>query len=379
MYVFSIIPITLYQSNNIIYIRRNELLYNFIDYFNIDKQKGLINHNKFEKRNGIRQQDYDNIEYYSLYLLQSLLYIQPKRIKKNKFLWNIFFRYCGISIYLEYIRDILMNCGDIPLRVSYFKNNGINYIDMNGLTFYNNISHNVLTNNKKVVKCILWNEYDNRDNDLNEYIIASILNGNNGYLKYDFFFTLVKSNTSDRLFYIYAVICTDMYLTIMDYIYYKYSDITEEKLDIAINITKAVNYMHKNGIIHLDLKPENVLIDIEKSKVFIIDFGTSVIINNYDPNSYLMNTKQIGTLLYQAPEMNSDIGVKYKNLIKCDIYSLSIMLSMIVYDEYNHNIIKNILESRNDEFTNLINQMIIYRLELNKVIKILKYIKEMYI
>ena len=161
-----------------------------------------------------------------------------------------------------------------------------------------------------------------------------------------------------------------MYLTIMDYIYYKYSDITEEKLDIAINITKAVNYMHKNGIIHLDLKPENVLIDIEKSKVFIIDFGTSVIINNYDPNSYLMNTKQIGTLLYQAPEMNSDIGVKYKNLIKCDIYSLSIMLSMIVYDEYNHNIIKYILESRNDEFTNLINQMMIYRLELNKVIKI---------
>ena len=51
------------------------------------------------------------------------------------------------------------------------------------------------------------------------------------------------------------------------------------------------------------------------------------------------------------------------------------MLAMIVYDQYNHNIVKNILISRNDEFTNLINEMIIYRTNLYTVIKILKNIK----
>lgn len=45
-----------------------------------------------------------------------------------------------------------------------------------------------------------------------------------------------------------------------------------QKLDIAVQVCKALAYAHRNGVIHRDIKPENILIDRD-GQVFVTDFG----------------------------------------------------------------------------------------------------------
>ena len=47
---------------------------------------------------------------------------------------------------------------------------------------------------------------------------------------------------------------------------------TEETLDIAIQIAKGLEAAHKKGIIHRDIKSQNVMI-AQEGKVKVMDFG----------------------------------------------------------------------------------------------------------
>ena len=54
---------------------------------------------------------------------------------------------------------------------------------------------------------------------------------------------------------------------------------------IFLQLVSAVNYVHKQGVIHRDLKPDNILIDQketdeagERINVRLIDFGTSILV-----------------------------------------------------------------------------------------------------
>ena len=47
-----------------------------------------------------------------------------------------------------------------------------------------------------------------------------------------------------------------------------------QKLDLLMGVLKGIAYLHKNGIAHLDVKPQNILIDANEVAK-ISDFGTS--------------------------------------------------------------------------------------------------------
>lgn len=71
----------------------------------------------------------------------------------------------------------------------------------------------------------------------------------------------------------------------------------EETRRIFGQICLAVNYLHEKGIVHRDLKLENVLLD-ERCRIKLGDFGFT---REFDRGTYLET--YCGTTGYAAPEM----------------------------------------------------------------------------
>ena len=95
-----------------------------------------------------------------------------------------------------------------------------------------------------------------------------------------------------------------------------------KKIEIIRQISSAMEYLHSKGIIHRDLKLENVLIDGNET-VKLMDFGLSKIVHDEDSD----HTLHIGTSGYIAPEVFSGNG-KYTN--KCDIFSAGFVFHEIM-------------------------------------------------
>ena len=45
--------------------------------------------------------------------------------------------------------------------------------------------------------------------------------------------------------------------------------------NIAINIIKLIEFIHKCGFLHRDIKPDNILLSKDYKKIYLIDFGLS--------------------------------------------------------------------------------------------------------
>jgi len=90
-------------------------------------------------------------------------------------------------------------------------------------------------------------------------------------------------------------------------------------VNMALKILDAINYIHSKGIIHLDLKPENIIV-LENGDIKIIDFGIS-----YDPKAktspWMDALKISGTPGYYPPERLE--GAISKSV---DIYSIGVIL-----------------------------------------------------
>ena len=74
--------------------------------------------------------------------------------------------------------------------------------------------------------------------------------------------------------------------------------VEEAAIGITRQVVSAMMYIHSRGILHRDLKLDNILLDGSLSRCFIIDFGLS----NYWHHGKLMTT-HCGTCEYAAPEL----------------------------------------------------------------------------
>ena len=86
----------------------------------------------------------------------------------------------------------------------------------------------------------------------------------------------------------------------------------------------AVGYMHKMGIVHRDLKFENVMFEsnIPDAEIKIIDFGLS---RKFMPTDVF--TRTVGTLYTMAPEV-----IKGKYSIQVDLWSIGCISYMLLSD-----------------------------------------------
>ncbi len=92
-------------------------------------------------------------------------------------------------------------------------------------------------------------------------------------------------------------------------------------LEVAIKIAQALRQVHDAGIVHKDVNPGNVLVDLETGTVKLIDFGISSKVELHAHN--LGNPARLeGTLAYISPEQTGRMNrvVDYRT----DFYSLGV-------------------------------------------------------
>merc|ERR1711953_13415 len=108
---------------------------------------------------------------------------------------------------------------------------------------------------------------------------------------------------------------------LFDIVYY--TGKLEEKIarTLFAQIVSGLQAMHKEGLCHRDIKPQNILLT-SKFQVKLADFGSSKLFDRQQ----LMKTFRVGTKGYQAPEVLLRRGYT----LKCDIFSTGVLLFVIL-------------------------------------------------
>jgi serine/threonine protein kinase len=95
-------------------------------------------------------------------------------------------------------------------------------------------------------------------------------------------------------------------------------------LQLAIMITKILNSIHSKGILHGDIKPENVLYNEEKDLVYLIDFSESR--SSYSESKY--KTQYVGTPSYTSPEQTGRLCRSVD--LRSDLYNLGTTFNLSI-------------------------------------------------
>ena len=105
-------------------------------------------------------------------------------------------------------------------------------------------------------------------------------------------------------------------ITLKSYIERKERLNYKEVLSIAIQVGRGIQAAHEKGIIHRDIKPQNVIISKE-GKVKVTDFGIAKAVS-----SNTINAEVMGSVHYTSPEQARN------GMVNCqtDIYSLGIVM-----------------------------------------------------
>ncbi len=93
---------------------------------------------------------------------------------------------------------------------------------------------------------------------------------------------------------------------------------TMEAVNVTIEVLKALEHAHSRGIIHRDIKPQNIMISPDGA-VKVMDFGIARFAQS---QTMTMTDKAIGSVHYISPEQARGDTITEK----ADIYSLGVML-----------------------------------------------------
>ncbi|XP_073985354.1 serine/threonine-protein kinase mos-like [Rhodnius prolixus] len=97
---------------------------------------------------------------------------------------------------------------------------------------------------------------------------------------------------------------------------------SDERLRYLLSISAGLEYCHSLGIIHLDVKPLNILVDPTTKTCKLCDFGASYNYFKNEIENLGHNLNHQGTIAYAAPELlRGDLPT-----VECDTYSFGITM-----------------------------------------------------
>jgi tetratricopeptide (TPR) repeat protein len=112
---------------------------------------------------------------------------------------------------------------------------------------------------------------------------------------------------------------------------------TRRRLEIFAKVCDAVQFAHHKGVIHRDLKPDNILVD-DFGEPKILDFGVARATDS-DIQATTLQTdigQLIGTVPYMSPEQVA--GDPSELDTRSDVYSLGVVLYELLADRLPHDL-----------------------------------------
>ncbi len=107
-------------------------------------------------------------------------------------------------------------------------------------------------------------------------------------------------------------------ITLKSYMQKKGALSTDEVLSYSEQVLSALQHAHTKGIIHRDIKPQNILL-LRNGKVKVTDFGIAKLPN---AETVSIDDKAIGTVYYISPEQASGKGIDQRS----DLYSVGVLM-----------------------------------------------------